>query len=33
MRMLPGMTVINPCDYEQTRQATLAIASTRARFT
>jgi transketolase len=26
MRMLPGMTVINPCDYEQTRQATLAIA-------
>jgi transketolase len=26
MRMLPGMTVINPCDYEQTRLATLAIA-------
>ncbi len=26
MRMLPGMTVINPCDYEQTRAATLAIA-------
>lgn len=27
MKMLPGMTVIVPCDYEQTRQATLAIAS------
>jgi len=27
MRMLPGMTVIVPCDYEQTRQATLALAS------
>jgi transketolase len=26
MRMLPGMTVINPCDYNQTRLATLAIA-------
>ena len=26
MKMLPGMTVIVPCDYEQTRQATLAIA-------
>lgn len=26
MRMLPGMTVINPCDYHQTRRATLAIA-------
>ena len=26
MRMLPGMTVINPCDYAQTRAATLAIA-------
>lgn len=26
MRMLPGMTVINPCDFEQTRLATLAIA-------
>ncbi len=26
MKMLPGMCVINPCDYEQTRQATLAIA-------
>ncbi|MCC7232160.1 MAG: transketolase family protein [Bacteroidia bacterium] len=27
MRMLPGMTVINPCDYNQTRAATLAIAA------
>ncbi|GAB2679815.1 transketolase C-terminal domain-containing protein [Flavihumibacter cheonanensis] len=27
MKMLPGMTVIVPCDYEQTRQATLAIAA------
>ena len=26
MRMLPGMTVINPCDYAQTKAATLAIA-------
>jgi transketolase len=26
MRMLPGMTVINPCDYHQTYAATLAIA-------
>lgn len=26
MKMLPGMTVINPCDYNQTKQATLAIA-------
>lgn len=26
MRMLPGMTVINPCDYHQTKAATLAIA-------
>ncbi|MEO6758233.1 MAG: transketolase family protein [Saprospiraceae bacterium] len=26
MRMLPGMTVINPCDYNQTRAATIAIA-------
>ncbi|MBL7940945.1 MAG: transketolase family protein [Flavobacteriales bacterium] len=26
MRMLPGMTVIVPCDYNQTRQATIAIA-------
>lgn len=26
MKMLPGMTVINPCDYQQTKAATLAIA-------
>jgi transketolase len=26
MRMLPGMTVINPCDFNQTKAATLAIA-------
>jgi transketolase len=26
MAMLPGMTVINPCDYNQTKAATLAIA-------
>ncbi|RMF30037.1 MAG: transketolase family protein, partial [Bacteroidetes bacterium] len=26
MKMLPGMTVISPCDYHQTRAATLAIA-------
>ena len=26
MRMLPGFTVINPCDYNQTRAATHAIA-------
>jgi transketolase len=27
MRMLPGMTVINPCDYHQTKAATIAIAA------
>ncbi len=27
MRMLPGMTVINPCDFNQTKAATLAIAA------
>jgi transketolase len=27
MRMLPGMTVVVPCDHNQTRQATLAIAA------
>lgn len=27
MRMLPGMTVINPCDFNQTKAATIAIAS------
>lgn len=26
MSMLPGMTVINPCDFNQTKAATLAIA-------
>jgi len=26
MKMLPGMTVIVPCDYQQTKQATMAIA-------
>jgi transketolase len=27
MKMLPNMTVINPCDYNQTKAATIAIAS------
>ena len=27
MKMLPGMTVINTCDYNQTKAATLAIAN------
>ncbi len=27
MKMLPGMTVINPCDYNQTKAATLAVAA------
>ncbi|MDY6799674.1 MAG: transketolase family protein [Bacteroidota bacterium] len=27
MKMLPGMTVINPCDFNQTKAATIAIAS------
>ena len=27
MKMLPNMVVINPADYEQTRQATIAIAN------
>ncbi len=26
MKMLPGMSVINPCDYNQTKAATIAIA-------
>ena len=26
MKMLPGFTVINPCDYHQTKAATIAIA-------
>ena len=29
MKMLPGMTVINTCDYEQTRKATHAVANFR----
>ncbi len=29
MKMLPGMTVINTCDFNQTRAATLAIANHR----
>ncbi|MCK9481063.1 MAG: transketolase family protein [Bacteroidia bacterium] len=29
MKMLPGMTVINPCDYNQTKAATLAILEHR----
>lgn len=27
MRMLPGMVVINPCDYNQTKAATISIAA------
>ena len=27
MKMLPNMTVVVPCDYNQTRQATLAVAN------
>lgn len=27
MQMLPGMTVVNPCDYNQTRAATIAAAA------
>lgn len=27
MRMMPNMVVINPCDYNQTKQATIAIAN------
>src|SRR3954454_1044832 len=27
MKMLPGMTVIVPCDYNQTKEATIAIAA------
>jgi transketolase len=26
MQMLPGMVVINPCDYNQTKEATIAVA-------
>ena len=31
MKMLPGMTVINTCDYNQTKAATLAIADHHGR--
>jgi len=27
MKMLPGFVVINPCDYNQTKAATMAIAN------
>ncbi len=27
MQMLPGMVVINPCDYNQTKEATIAVAN------
>jgi transketolase len=27
MKMLPGMTVINPCDFNQTKAATIAVAA------
>jgi len=27
MKMLPGMTVINPCDYNQTKSATIALSN------
>lgn len=27
MKMLPNMTVVVPCDYEQTKQATIAVAA------
>ena len=27
MKMLPGITVINPCDYNQTKAATIAVAA------
>ncbi len=27
MKMLPGMTVINPCDFNQTKAATIAVAN------
>jgi transketolase len=32
MKMLPGMTVINPCDFNQTK-ATIAVAEYEGRFT
>ncbi len=33
MKMLPGMTVINPCDYNQTKAATIAIAEYEGPYT
>jgi transketolase len=32
MKMLPGMTVINTCDYNQTKAATLALSSWSSLF-
>ena len=32
MKMLPGMTVIVPCDYNQTKAATMAIADYMGPF-
>lgn len=32
MKMLPGMTVINPCDFNQTKAATIAIANMVGRL-
>jgi transketolase len=32
MKMLPGMTVIVPCDFNQTKAATKAIANFEAMF-
>ena len=33
MAMLPHMTVMRTADFEQTRQATLAVADMKGRFT
>lgn len=33
MKMLPGMTVINTCDYNQTKAATIGIADHNGPFT
>jgi transketolase len=33
MKMLPGMTVINTCDFNQTKIATIAIANLKVRST
>ena len=32
MRSLPGMTVINTCDFNQTKAATMAIADWEGQF-